>query len=376
MACSLEGGCNSSESIHIDINTTSICNIACTYCSEGNECGLSTLYMGNTEVKVEDLIKKLGKDPAKHKTINFWGGEPFVNFDFCKAIIDGFKDDKTFSFFFYTNGLYIPNYIDQLKEWNEEFGKEINPDGQTRLYLQISYDGRHLTNTVRVDKGGNGTADRVEQAYKLLKENNIGTSLKAVISTEGFPYLFESFKDLYELQGFYSPTPDLWSDRSEEEFNGDLEILGKELEKITKYIYQNDLNPEVFSWFAKSRAICSTGAGMLSIDLDGGIYPCHAGMYGESEEHKIGELEDWETIRENVMKDFKKINTNLPLECQTCDVNYCMKCQIANYAKSTKDTYEERFTDYQANWQVCKIFKMNDKYNKTLRYAMTKKGLE
>jgi len=329
--------------------------------------------MGNTGVKVEDLINKLSKDPSKHKTINFWGGEPLVNFDFCKAIIDGFKHDKSFSFFFYTNGMYVPQYIEQLKAWNEEFGKEVDADGHERLYLQISYDGKHLTDTIRIDKNGNGTAERVEAGYNLLKENGIATSLKAVISSEGFPYLYDSFKSLYDLQGFYSPTPDLWSERNAEEYEGDLQVLEKELEKIASFIYANDLDPEVFSWFSKSRAMCSTGESMLSIDLDGGIYPCHAGMYGESEEHKIGHIDDWEDVRENVMPKFKETNSHLPLECMTCDVNYCMKCQIANFAKSEKETYEEKFTDYQANWQVCLLFKRVDKFNKTIRYAMSTK---
>ena len=372
MACSIEG-CGSTNSIHIDINTTSICNIACTYCSEGVECSLSTLFMGNTKVKVEDLINKLGKDPSKHKTINFWGGEPLVNFEFCKAIIEGFKHDKTFSFFFYTNGIYIPQYIDQLKAWNEEFGKETDNDGYNRLFLQISYDGKYLTDTIRVDKSGKGTADRVEAGYKMLKDNDIATSLKAVISSEGFPHLFDSFKSLYDLQGYYAPTPDLWSDRSEEEYEGDLNILKGELEKIAKFIYANDLDPDVFSWFSKSRAICSTGESMISVDLDGGLYPCHAGMYGEKDDHIIGHIDNWEEARENIMPKFKETNSHLPLECQTCNVNYCMKCQIANFSKSDKDTYEEKFTDYQANWQVCKLFKTSDAINKTIRYAMATK---
>ena len=368
-----ESGCSTNtDSIHIDINTTSICNIACTYCSEGNECGLSTLYLENTQVKVEDLINRLGKDPAKEKTINFWGGEPLVNWDFCKAIIDGFKDDEAFSFFFYTNGIMIPKYIDQLVEYNEEFGKQINKDGKPRLTVQISYDGSHLTDTIRVDKQGKGTAKRVEAAYKLLVENNIDTSLKAVISSEGFPHLYDSFLSLYELQGFYGPTPDLWSSRTPEEYEGDLKILEEQLEKIATFIIANKLEPETFSWFTHNRAICSTGARMLSVDLDGQLYPCHAAMYGESSEHSLGHIDNFTEVKEFAAQKFSAINNNLPLECQTCDVNFCMKCQIANYGRSEKETYDEKFTDYQANWQVCKLFKMNDKFNKTVRYASVK----
>lgn len=363
--------CNT-DSIHIDINTTSICNIACTYCSEGNECGLSTLYLKDSEVKVETLIKRLGKDPAKHKTINFWGGEPFVNWDMCKAIIDGFKDDKSFSFFFYTNGLFIPKYIDELKAYQEEFGYQML-NGGNRLTVQISFDGVYLSNNIRIDKNGKGTSSKVIEAYKLLKETGIRTSLKAVISTEGFPYLFESFKDLYELQGYYSPTPDLWSDATPEEYQKHLDILSDQLEKIASYIYANNLDPDVFSWFRKSRAICSTGANMISVDLDGKLYPCHAAMYGESDEHALGHIDNFTEVKEKAMAEFKMINKNLPIDCQSCEVNYCMKCQIANYAKSNKDTYAERFTDYQSNWQVCSLFKMNDKYNKTVRYMIATK---
>ena len=366
--CSLE----INDSIHIDINTTSICNLACTYCSEGNECGLSTLYLENTEVKVEDLINRLGKDPTKHKTINFWGGEPFINWDFCKAIIDGFKDDPNYSFFFYTNGIFIPQYIDEIKAYNMEFGRQSDMNNRKRLTIQISYDGKYLTDTIRIDKVGKGTASRVVEAYNLLKDNGIETSLKSVVSSDGFPHLFDSFVDLHNLQGYYGPTPDLWSDRTPDEFQEDLKVLGEQLEKIAGYIYANKLNPDVFSWFGKSRAICSVGTNMVSVDLNGDLYPCHAFMYSDDKEaHKLGHIDNFTESIQKSMANYKTFNNELPLDCQTCTVNFCMKCQAANYSMSTKDKYEDKWTDYQANWSVCQIFKFNDKFNKTIRYAMT-----
>ena len=358
------------NSIHIDINITSICNIACTYCSEGNECGLSSLYLKNTQVKVQDLIKALDKNPNKQKTINFWGGEPFINFDYIKTIIEYYKNNKDYSFFFYTNGILVPNYIDILKKWNEEFGKEKGYDGQSRLIIQISYDGKYLTDNIRVDKTGKGTADKVEKAFRLLKENNIETSLKSVISHEGFDHLYDSFLDCYNLQGFYNPTPDLWSDRTEEEFQEDLKVIEEQLSKIAAYIIENNLNPDVFSWFGRSRAICSVGSNMISIDLDGSLYACHALQYQGRKEHRLGHLDNFNEVQKKTAEIYKVINGHLPEECQKCDVNYCMKCQAASYDKSKKESYHERFTDYQANWQVCRLFKVNDKYNKTVRYMV------
>ena len=113
---------NHNNSIHVDINLTSICNIACKYCSENigmdekTTCGLSSLYLKNTQIPVKKLIDALDKNPNKQKTINFWGGEPFTNISYAKAIIEYYKDNPDYSFFFYTNGILVPNYIDQLKE--------------------------------------------------------------------------------------------------------------------------------------------------------------------------------------------------------------------------------------------------------------------
>ena len=346
--------CGLNKGYHIDINVTSICNLACTYCSEGVECGLSSLYLKNSQVKVETLIERLSKDKDTSQ-INFWGGEPFINWNYCKAIMDGFGD--RFTYFFYTNGILIPDFIDEIKE----YAKKLN------VIIQISYDGRHLTDTIRVDKTGKGTSERVENAYKLLKENGIKTSLKSVISSEGFPYLFESFKDLYDLQGYYNPTPDLYSELNWDEFQDSLKVLEVELKKIMQYIYQHNLEPKSFSWFGNSRAICSAGEGILAVDLTGEVFPCHGAMYEGRDEYKVGEVNDFGTEKiQNVRNEFKNLNKALPFECQTCTVKFCMKCQAANLSKSQGHTFQEKWNDYQSNWQVCQLFKFNDKFNQTI----------
>jgi uncharacterized protein len=354
--------------LHIDLNTTSICNLACTYCSEGNECGLSSLYLKNTQVKVEDVINKIIKQPGE-KQINFWGGEPLVNWNYCKAVIEGLKDNKEVGFFFYTNGVLIKDHIDEIREYAKELGKK-------RFKMQISYDGRYLTDTIRIDKAGKGTSKRVEDAYKLLKENGVETSLKSVISADGFQHLFDSYLSVKELQGYYNPTPDLYSDLTFKEFQESLKILGEQLELIMKHIYDNNLRPESFSWFRRSRATCSAGANIVGVDLTGDLYPCHGCFYEGRDEYKTGTLKDFETNNiEEIRNKFKEINTHQPFECQSCDVNFCMKCQAANLSKSKKETFEEKWTDYQSNWQVCQLFKFVDKYNKTIRYAMQEKGI-
>jgi MoaA/NifB/PqqE/SkfB family radical SAM enzyme len=63
----------------IDINVTSTCNLACTYCSEGYECGLSTEFEENTSVTLDNIEEFMAKISDPKKDVYFWGGEPFVN---------------------------------------------------------------------------------------------------------------------------------------------------------------------------------------------------------------------------------------------------------------------------------------------------------
>lgn len=359
------------DNINIDLNVTSSCNLACTYCLENDTalekqgCNLSTFYMKNTEVKVQTLIEKLNTDTSKTKLINFWGGEPFINWNFCSAVMEAYKDDDTFSFFFYTHGGFIKQKREDLIYFKKILGN--------RLEIQVSYDGEYLSNNIRVDKAGNGTAKATIEGYRILQELGIKTSLKSTISNEGFPHLFDSFVDLYQLQGFYGPTPDMWSDRTEEELLEDSKILDVQLTKIASYIYANNILPDVFTWFKKQKNMCSVGINMTAIDLDGSLKPCHGFLYRESSEHTYGNIENFtEDFLKNSEK-FKPLFEYKSTECQTCDVNFCMKCEAANFAISKKETYEEKWNDYNSN-QACQLFKFVDKYNKTLRYAVLNKA--
>lgn len=362
---------SNNSSLSIDLNLTSICDMGCLYCSEaaepdkgGGGCDLSTLYLSHTQVKLQTLIDGLSKDKSKHKTINFWGGEPLINWNYAKAVMNHYKSDSTFSFFFYTNGTYVEKLLPEIKELNDEFGRLKNVDGRNRLIIQVSYDGKWLSDNVRVTKNGQGTADRTLNAYRLLKSIGVSTSLKSVIGNEGYAHLFDSYIELYNEQGFYGPTPDLWSDGLTSE---QYKILGEQLEKIASYMYANNISPDTFTWFSKSKAMCSVGVNMTAIDLDGSIMPCHGAMYGEANDHRLGDLSDFGNVVQKSKEKFTPLFEFKPLECQMCDVNFCMKCEVANYAKSTKETYDEKWTDYQAN-STCRLFKFVDKFNKTIRF--------
>lgn len=357
--------------MNIDINVTSTCNLACTYCSEGFECGLSTAYEENTSVTLENIEEFMNKISDPVKNIFFWGGEPFVNYDFCRGVIEKYKHDKNYSFFFYTNGVYLKKYLKDLVRLNEELGPN-------RLRLQVSYDGKAVNDITRVDKAGQPSSGMVKANYLAAKEAGLPVSLKSVLTAEHFHLIYEAFLDVISLDKNYFPTPDLYSQLQGEEFNERITALKEGLAKIAQYIYKNKLPPETFGWFTQSRALCSAGVNYVSVDLNGDISPCHGCMYKESHAHVMGNIHTVPDIDALIKEKTAMYQAALdikhqPLDCQSCDSQFCMKCNSATFEKSEKETYIEKWTDHTANWQVCKVFKTNEIVHYALRTALKQK---
>jgi radical SAM protein with 4Fe4S-binding SPASM domain len=349
----------------IDLNVTSTCNLACTYCSEGYECGLSTAYEENTEVTLDDIEEFMSKINDPKREIYFWGGEPFVNWEFCRGVMEKYKDDPNYRFFFYTNGVYLKKYLKELVRFNE-----IMPG---RLSIQVSYDGKPVNDLTRIDKSGNPSSRLVKSNYLAAKEAGLKVKLKSVLTAEHFNLIYEAFLDVISLDENYFPTPDMYSQLTREEFAPKLEILNQGLAKIAKYIYTNKLPPEKFGWFTQSRALCSAGINYVSVDLNGDISPCHGCMYKESHAHVMGNIKqapDIDALIKEKTDMYRDALKNQPLNCQECDSQFCMKCNAATFEKSDGETYLDKWSDHTSNWQVCTVFKSNEIVHHALRTAL------
>lgn len=349
----------------IDINVTSTCNLACVYCSEGFECGLSSAYEENTSITLDNIEEFMGKLSDPKRDIYFWGGEPFVNWEFCKGVIDKYKHDPNYSFFFYTNGVYLKKYMTELVQLTEEIGN--------RLSIQVSYDGKPVNDITRIDKAGNPSSALVKSNYKAAKSNGLNVKMKSVLTADHFHLIYEAFLDVIELDDNYFPTPDMYSQLTWEEFAPKLEDLKVGLAKIAKHIYTHKLPPEKFGWFQQSRALCAAGINYVSVDLNGDISPCHGCMYKESHAHVMGNIlkaPDIDALIKEKTQMYKDALKNQPLDCMNCDSQFCMKCNAATFEKSEGETYLDKWSDHTANWQVCKVFKTNEIVHHALRIAL------
>ena len=297
---------------HFDVNVTSKCNLACTYCSEGESCGLSTIFQAPTNLLPDELVKKvLELDKTKYSAVNlyFWGGEAFTNWPFCKAVMNKLANVKYINFMFYTNGVYLKKYKKQLATIDKKLGTRGSSspwqnNGQRRLHIQVSFDGEPINTLERHTKTGpdEKMSAHVFDSYLDLKESGFSIALKQTISARNFKYLFDVWKWHYDRGIMYGPTPDTHgSDEKrpdggawpEGEFGENLKQLKLNMIKISKYCIDRDIIPSnTFRWYGKSRADCGSGMNYLAIDLDGKLYPCHGCMYRQRDDHLAGTSKD------------------------------------------------------------------------------------
>lgn len=377
----------------LDINVTSTCNLGCKYCSEGHNPEMpdkSIIENSKTDVKTQNIIdfidRVFEKNPNEHIHIAFWGGEPMMNLNYCIDLMLFFKDKKNVEFFFYTNGTYIEKNLEKLKNIDSLLGEN---NGQRRMEIQISYDGKPINDIERLTKKGDITSDAVKNAYKIAKLNGLRVSLKSTISQKTFKYIYDSFIDIMSMgeETNYFPTPDSYSDYDEFTLEDDLNDLKIGLIKIAKYIYDNNLPADKFGWFRSTKALCQAGINYYGVNLDGTMSACHGLMYTDHQDHiitNINEPDALEKLADASLK-YTKLLGNMNDDCVGCDTLFCLKCPAGTYElpsnqlhaefKINQQNFNQPQNMYDMKWttknvNLCRVFKLSDVIYKPLLKAL------
>lgn len=360
--------------MNLDLCTTNVCNFGCKYCSEGQysfDLIKERNLKGKTKVTPKEVRRIIDASGDSHHLLSFWGGEPLLNFDFCKEIMREFAHDNV-SFLFYANGYYVKKYIKELKEFSDYLGELpryiVGNNPTRRLFIQVSYDGNPINDVMRVQKNGKGTSDIIKEAITLLRDNDIQYSIKSVITPENFKHMYEAFLDVISLGSSYYPTPDLYIKEISKEQLGELRL---NLALIAKYIKDHNLPTHIFGWFQDSKAKCSAGINYFAVNTNKDMMICHGAMYGT--DHFVTRIDD---IRaSNILKKkSEEISSDLSKaykQCDSCNVRFCMKCQYANYIlhPEIKDK-KERW--YSLNENLCRVFEINSKIYSALLISLQK----
>ena len=326
------------------------CNLACKYCfaEEGEYHGhreLMSLEVGKKAI--DFLIANSGK--RRNLEIDFFGGEPLMNFDVVKEIVAYGRsleeaNNKKFRFTLTTNGILLNDDIMEFA--NKEMDNVV-----------LSIDGRkEVHDQMRPSRNGKGSYDVILPKFLKFAESRNQTKYYARGTfTRNNLDFSEDVKHLAEL-GFEQISVEPVVGLETEPYairKEDLPKLYEEYDKLAKYMIERKKAGKDFNFFhfmidlsggpcvAKRLSGCGSGTEYLAVTPWGDLYPCHQ-FVGE-EEYLMGNVNDG-VVRTDLREEFKCSNVYSKPKCKNCFAKfYCSGGCSANSYKfhhDINDTYD------------------------------------
>lgn len=321
------------------LNIAHDCNLRCKYCfaSTGDFGKGRKLMTFETGKKAIDFLLEKSLD-RKNLELDFFGGEPLMNFDVVKQIVEYARSreaeyGKKFRFTITTNGVLLDD--DKIDFINLEMSNVV-----------LSIDGRKEVNDYmrkRVD--GSGCYDKIMPAFKKLVEKRGDKEyyVRGTFTKNNLDFSNDVF-DLYN-NGFdqISVEPVVCEASADYAITEkELPAIFKEYERLAERILENEKKGKRFNFFhfmldldqgpcaIKRLRGCGCGNDYVAITPDGDIYPCH--QFVGIEKFKMGNIDEG-TFDTNMKSYFSKTHVYTKPECKKCWAKfYCSGgCNANNY---------------------------------------------
>ncbi|MDO5388217.1 MAG: thioether cross-link-forming SCIFF peptide maturase [Clostridia bacterium] len=320
------------------------CNLKCKYCfaEEGEYHGKRELMSSEVGKKAIDfLIKASGK--RKNLEIDFFGGEPLMNFGVVKDIVEYARsvekeNNKNFRFTITTNGILLNDSI--MEYINENMHNVV-----------LSIDGRKAVHDrMRPRAGGQGSYDNIVPKFQKLAESRNQTDyyVRGTFTRHNLDFGKDvlhladlGFKQISVEPVVADPNED-YAIREE-----DLPVIFEEYEKLAKDIIKRRKDGQWFNFFhfmidltggpcvTKRLVGCGSGTEYLAVAPTGDLYPCH--QFVGREQFKMGNV-DTGVVKNEIRKEFEQCNVYNKPVCQNCWAKfYCSGGCVANSYNSHGD---------------------------------------
>ncbi|MEN8906615.1 MAG: thioether cross-link-forming SCIFF peptide maturase [Clostridiales bacterium] len=300
------------------------CNLRCKYCfADEGKYNLSKILMDYETAKksIDFVIKSSGN--RKNIEIDFFGGEPLMNFDVVKETVSYARSlekskNKNFRFTITTNGLLLNE--DNIKYLNENMSNIV-----------LSIDGRkRIHDNMRIDTKNNGSYDKILSNFKKIAKlrdqkdyyvRGTFTRYNLDFSQDVIHLLNEGFKQI-SVEPVVSDSNSGFEIREK-----DIEKIFEEYEKLAKKYVSNCKKGKEFNFFhfmidldsgpcvLKRSSGCGAGFDYLAVSPDGDIYPCH--QFVGKEEFKMGNVYK-DSVNEKIENKFKNSNIYTKKDCDDC----------------------------------------------------------
>lgn len=355
-----------SNQFTLEITTTALCNMDCTYCFEGVKVDKQRL-----DDKL-DILKQRIAEFLDHEwfqsnydllNISFWGGEPTLNPELIISIIQEFQDRDNVSFHIYTNG-YDRGRMDKI----------VDAVDISKLNVQISYDGRQINDIFRLSLAGQSTADQVMENLEYFGRKGVNISLKATIPMGGIGDLFpawQDYKNMYDRYNAigdnitiaYAPTIDYVNTLPPEDLGPLIETFRKGMLKIAReeIKFYGEHGHFLCTWFGggETKTHCSSGVHMHAIDVDGNSYACHGSLYSPNKQEMKGGNITQDSFINNIIEMSTSYGVHIremsPI-CKDCVATTCMVCPVVSLDNSLNEDFGGRWTDRWVG-NMCGFFK-------------------
>ena len=303
----------------ISLWITNKCNLSCDYCYESKN--QNNISMNKKMIRdcITFSFQYLENYLEEDIRIQIHGGEPFLEFDNIKYLVDYVKQNfsEKVSFLITTNGTVM----------NENIMKFIVKELKS---ISISIDGQRKTHDrYRKNKYGVGSFDIAFRNAKMLLNNGVYVRIRSTFNSYTVKNLYEDINFFVE-NGF--KTISSVADFSDNNWNEtSLKELQENIEKI-KILQSENLNVNiniVDKNSHKANGICYGGKKSLSIYSDGSIFPCT--ITTGKEYFCIGNI--YSGIDYKKLDYFLGQSHILNLECEGCKLYFECKstrCKLIN----------------------------------------------
>jgi uncharacterized protein len=270
----------STQVTNMAIYITDRCNLRCTYCYEAGRCHREQRgHMDRDTARraADFLLAQAG--PGKACTVQFFGGEPLLNFTLLKFIVrycaeKGRELDKRVAFTIDTNGTLL-------------HGEIVDFCSAEGISVAVSIDGpKRVHDRARIFPGGKGSYDVVvKHCGSLLGRMREKVGARATLTKENVRFK-DTVAHLLEL-GFERILIDCDGGSTGTWDDAEMEILKDEFEKATCYFLELLRQDRFFSFGnilsllplihkrERKRYHCGAGISYVAVAPDGTLYPCH-----------------------------------------------------------------------------------------------------
>ncbi len=301
---------NNKEQFRLIVNPTLDCNLHCWYCYENHIKGSKI-----TETTMISILKFIDnvfeKQPLKSFSLYFFGGEPLLEFESVKIIIEHVIKccqchRVGLHVVFTTNGVLVDHKtIDYLAQINADVGFQITLDG----------DRKHH-NITRFLSGNIGTYDTILNNVKLLLSNQIDVLLRINYTADNFlsfPSILEDLNALNDVEKAHLKfdLQKVWQEK-DKDFNETevMEMIRQRGFRVsTPNVNVDNLRFPCYADYVNQ----------LLLNYNGDVFKCTARDFNKSERlghlNKKGDV-DWDVISlKNWLHQYppKKI-------CETCSI--------------------------------------------------------